>query len=164
VGFMLRVDPLVGLQHRLLCEGFVADVALVRPVSSVSVHVALEADDGEERLAADAAAVSFLVSLKMPPELLRGLGLLSTHAADLVGLVHMTPGVFEQHPRGAPEKPADLTGQQGAAAAAAAERRTQLAALLPHLLSAAAPGVISVGRLVRRLQGLCISENVTVVR
>lgn len=106
------MSPHVTLQHPRVNKRFVANVTLVRFLSVVVGDVSVEADDGQERLSADVAAVRFLMTLEMIPQLVHGLGTLSTHSTQPLRIVHVAPGVSDQHVGGPAQNLADFTGQR----------------------------------------------------
>lgn len=63
----------VSVQRPAVDEQFVTDGAFMRLLPIVPCDVPLQAVHGEEGLAADVADVSFLVSLEVLPQLLRGI-------------------------------------------------------------------------------------------
>lgn len=111
VRFVRHVDPAVDAQAGHVREGFVANVACERPVSRVQSGVAVEAGDGEERLAAVRTVEGFLVLFKMSLQLLRRWETLSAHSTDTLRVFRVTPGVFDQAAQHPVPDSTDFTGR-----------------------------------------------------
>lgn len=111
VGFFVHVVPLVVAQRGHVGEGFAANVTFELTLPFVLRHVKVETLDGDERLAAVLAAVDVLVVSEMLLQLVRGLELLSTSAADALRVPDVTPDVADQTPQLSVPGATNFTGQ-----------------------------------------------------